>query len=335
MASLVRTSIAVISMSMAGAVLVLLIGIGGPQDRPGQVMMWLAVGGGAAGAALWLCRWPSRLQSAGFAAVTTVSITLVCWTYPDPLAALLGCVAFTIIGAYVAFFHSTPMVLSILFVAAAVALGQALDMASEGRVALAVVDLFLVVQANIAVVLAIHGLMQNLRDDLTHADLDPLTGLLNRRAFRRQVVSLIARCHEEGGGYLAVAVLDLDHFKSLNDTYGHSVGDKALLAVSDVLRDAATPTAVIARSGGEEFLIADVVSSPTAVLRLQNISQAIAGSDIPITASLGTVYAALDSLPDHMSDTAISQLIDIADRAMYRAKGKGGNQCHHHGAWPG
>jgi diguanylate cyclase (GGDEF)-like protein len=328
----VRLFVGATALSMAVALLVLLTGAGGPSTEPQRTMMWIAAGGGAAGTVLWLWRWPSRLQSGAFAAVTTLSITLSCLAYPDPLAALLGCIAFTTIGAYLAFFHSTRAVFAFVLVVAAVAASQAVEMALGGRIALAAVDFFLVMQANIAMPVAIHALLRALRGDLAHADLDPLTGLLNRRAFRRQTLAMVTRKPREDG-YLLVALIDLDDFKSLNDTHGHIAGDHALVAVAEALRATATPTAVIGRSGGEEFLIADVTSSDDAVQRYQEVCDAIAAVRVSVTASVGTALAPLDALAQHSHDDVVDHLIAAADSAMYRAKRNGGNQCHHHGLW--
>lgn len=331
-ALLVRLFIGATALSMAVALLILLTGVGGPQGQPERAMMWLAIAGGVAGSAMWFAKWPTRTQSIAFAAVTTISISLACSAYPDPLASLLGCIAFTTIGAYLAFFHPTRLLLGFFVVAAAVALRQAVELAAEGRVALAVVDFFLVVQANIAMPLAIHSLLKALKGDLAHADLDPLTGLLNRRAFRRQTLALLARRSKEQR-YLLVAAFDLDAFKSLNDEHGHTAGDHALVAVADALRATATPTAVIARSGGEEFLVADVASWPGADQRYQDVCDAIAASQSAVTASVGTAVAALDEGPEHNHEDVVDHLIAAADMAMYRAKRNGGNQCHHHGLW--
>jgi diguanylate cyclase (GGDEF)-like protein len=328
----VRLFVGVTALSMAVALLVLLTGAGGPSTEPQRTMMWIAAGGGVAGAGLWLWRWPTRLQSGAFAAVTTLAITLSCLAYPDPLAALLGCIAFTTIGSYLAFFHSTRAVFGFLLAVAAVAAGRAVELAVSGRIALAGVDFFLVIQANIAMPVAIHALLRALRRDLAHADLDPLTGLLNRRAFRRQTLAMLAGKAQENG-YLLVAQIDLDAFKSLNDTHGHIAGDRALVAVADALRVTATPTAVIGRSGGEEFVIADVTSSRDAVRRYQEVCDAIAAVGIPVTASVGTALAPLDALLQYSHDDVIDHLAAAADEAMYRAKRNGGNQCHHHGLW--
>lgn len=332
----VRAGLAAIGLLMAVSSVILALGAGGPTTQPYVAMMWTAAAGGVAGAALWVRRWPTRRQSAAFAAVTTCSITLACLAYPDPLAALLGCITFMTIGAYLAFFHSTRSVLCVVALAVVVASVHAVELAMAGRPALAAVDLFIVVQANLAMPLAIHSLLRALRGDLVHAlsdaNHDPLTGLLNRRAFRTQTLNLFERGGD--GHHLVVALIDLDKFKALNDTHGHHVGDQALVAVADALRATATSSAVISRSGGEEFLIADVAPADEALARYQGLCDAVAALHIPVTASVGTATAALDVVSDHDPDGVVDHLIAAADMAMYRAKRNGGNQCHHHGSWP-
>lgn len=328
----VRVLLATIALLMAASVLLLMFSAGGPQGQPQRAMMWMSVGGGVAGATLWIWHWPSRLQSAAFATVTAVSVALACLAYPDPLAALLGCITFTTNGAYLAFFHTTRLLLGNILVAIAVGTVGAIQLAAQGRIALAAVDLFLVVQINIAVPLAIRMLLKALRGDLHYADHDPLTGLLNRRAFRRQVLSLLRRA-QGGGGYLSVALLDLDHFKALNDARGHSAGDQALIAVAAALRATASSTAVIARIGGEEFLIADVAGSLPPPTDCQQVCDAIAALPIGVTTSVGSAVVALRDVPVDAYESTIDHLISVADMAMYRAKRNGGNQCHDHGAW--
>ncbi|MDW5613322.1 MULTISPECIES: sensor domain-containing diguanylate cyclase [Mycolicibacterium] len=329
----VRLLIASIALLMSASVLLLMLSAGSPEGQPQRAMMWLSVAGGVAGVTLWLWHWPSRLQSAAFATLTAFSVALACLAYPDPLAALLGCIAFTTNGAYLAFFHTTRLLLGNIVIAIGVATVESIQLAAQGRIALAAVDLFLVVQINIAVPLAIRILLHALRGDLHYADHDPLTGLLNRRAFRRQILSLLARSHGEGR-YLVVALMDLDHFKALNDARGHIAGDQALIAVADALRTTATSTAVVARSGGEEFLIADVTGSPSAAAHYQQVCDAITALPVGLTASIGTAVAALRDVPVEAFESTIDRLVSAADMAMYRAKRNGGNQCHHLDAWP-
>lgn len=83
---------------------------------------------------------------------------------------------------------------------------------------------------------------------------DPLTGLLNRRGFEEAFAAEASR-GERSGARLSLALLDVDHFKKLNDRLGHAAGDRALEHLADVVRDALRPTDVVARFGGEEFVI--------------------------------------------------------------------------------
>lgn len=297
-----------------------------------MAMTWVAVAGGAAGVALWVWRWPTRAQSIAFALVTNTAIALACLAYPNSLAAVLGCIAFATNGAYLAFFHSTHLVLYNFVVAAAVGVTQATRLAMEGHVALAAVDLYLVAQINIAMPLAIHILVRELGNDLVHADLDPLTGLLNRRAFHHKTLRLLM-ARPATNRYLVVGLVDLDDFKAVNDAHGHSVGDQALVDVAQALRVAAGETAVIARSGGEEFLIADTAPTGDPSKLAQRICDAVAAQPARVTASVGTVCATLDNARDGAHKVLVDQLIEAADEAMYRAKRNGGNQSHHNGAW--
>ncbi|MDA2893376.1 GGDEF domain-containing protein [Mycolicibacterium sp. BiH015] len=325
-----RLFIAATWLFMAGAVFVLLTGPEGPKGQPGVAMMVLAIAGGFGGAAIWLRRWPTYRQSLVFAALTAGSIILACLAYPNPLAALLGCITFTTISGYVALFHSTRTLLVLGGAFAVLTAWQAVRLAIAGHVALAVVDLLLVLQANAAVMIAFHALIRTYKGDLAEANHDPLTGLLNRRAFRRETHRLLMRA-QEVGAYLVIAMVDLDKFKALNDQYGHPAGDQALIAVAEELRRSTSATAIVCRSGGEEFLIADVISSAGALSRFQDVCDAIANLRLPVTASLGTACVQLGSISATMADTALDRLISAADFAMYRAKRDGGNRCGHHG----
>jgi len=244
---------------------------------------------------------------------------------------MLGCIAFATVVSYAAFFHSRDTVLGVLAVVTLVALAQAVELAVAGRLVLAAVDLFLVLQCTAGIALAFHSLMRTLRGDLATADLDPLTGLLNRRAFRAEIGGRLSR-RRDGGRYLLIALIDLDNFKAINDLHGHAVGDQALRSVAEALRGSAPPSALVARSGGEEFLLADFVTSFDAVARYEQICTAIAELPFPVTASIGTSLADLASVHEGAYDDVLDRLVVAADEAMYAAKHNGGNRCHHHGS---
>lgn len=322
-----RILMASIAASLALSLIALLFSVDGPDGLIPAVMTWSAFAGGVAGSILWMVRWPTESQSIGFALVTNTSIALAVLAFPDPLAALLGCIAFAISGAYIAFFHSSKYVCYNFVVAASVGIVEGLRLAAQGHPSLAGVDLFLVLQVNIALPLAIQVLIRALGTDLVHADLDPLTGLLNRRAFQHRALGLLlSRPAPEM--YLLVVMVDLDDFKALNDRDGHAAGDQALEQVAQALRTSTRDTAVIARSGGEEFIVADTSYSTDPTPLAGRICSAIAELPSPVTASVGTASAPLLGVHDSSLQPLIARLVDAADDAMYNAKRKGGNRIH-------
>lgn len=152
---------------------------------------------------------------------------------------------------------------------------------------------------------------------------DPLTGLTNRSAFQEELAGALA---EERDG-VAVLYLDLDDFKDVNDSYGHALGDEVLVEVAGRLRAAVPPGSVLARHGGDEFVVllrGPVARSAAAVGRrlVRSLVQPVApqGSAAPLSvrASVG-----VSVLGDDAQDA--STLLAHADAAMYRAKRLGRN----------
>jgi diguanylate cyclase (GGDEF)-like protein len=180
--------------------------------------------------------------------------------------------------------------------------------------------------AVVAVPFASQAVVHRLGVDVMDSDVDPLCGVLNRRAFYSRACQLIAAHHH--AAYLTVTMVDLDNFKHVNDTYGHAVGDRALMAVADVLRHSSDDSAVIARVGGEEFLIAEVIADRHAATRAERLRRAIASTPFDITASVGIASTSLRPSAV-LGREIIDALIGTADGAMYDAKRNGGNQIHH------
>ena len=157
------------------------------------------------------------------------------------------------------------------------------------------------------------------------ADRDPLTGLLNHRAFQNKLEEETDRAGR-GGTFLAVAMLDLDHFKFFNDAYGHPVGDDALRRVADALRECCRPYDTPARFGGDEFAVLmpgvgrDEAHAVAARLArsLEGISIRPPGciEDVPLRLSVG-----LAVFPD--GDLSPLETVALADQRLYRAKSGG------------
>jgi diguanylate cyclase (GGDEF)-like protein len=325
----VRMLMASMLASLALCLVVLLVGSDGPRGFVPVTMMWVALGGGMACALLWALRWPTHAQSVAYVLTSNASVALACLAHPNPLAALIGCIAFALFGGYIAFFHTSKYVLYNFAVAASVGAVEAVRLTSSGHPGLATVDLWLVLQINIALPVAIHILIRALGNDVAQADCDPLTGLLNRRGFQHRALGLLL-ARPAGSTSLVAAVIDLDCFKSLNDRYGHAAGDQALSQVADALR-ATCDTAVIARCGGEEFVIADTAfTTDTGPLLARRICQAIAGLSSPVTASVGSACTPLQGVREHHYQSLVDEVVHAADTAMYIAKRNGGNQTHHH-----
>jgi diguanylate cyclase (GGDEF)-like protein len=156
---------------------------------------------------------------------------------------------------------------------------------------------------------------------------DALTGLYNRSFFLNQVGPL-AEFNAVRGLGLAVLMLDIDHFKRVNDTFGHDAGDHVLREVACVLREATRPEDLVARYGGEEFILAlPVVALDHALERAERIRSALAerrivagGISLRVTASLGLAFAPPDRL------CSASAMITAADRFLYQAKHTGRNR---------
>jgi len=158
---------------------------------------------------------------------------------------------------------------------------------------------------------------------------DNLTGLYTRKFFDERVGEEILR----GGRYqteFCLLMMDIDHFKRYNDTYGHAAGDQVLVRFSQVLQRQVRPVDLLARYGGEEFvLILPQVSLAQAREMAENIRQAIAsevfqfGQDSPMRESV-TVSIGLSNFPNEA--TIASQLLRVADYRLYQAKEGGRNR---------
>ncbi len=157
---------------------------------------------------------------------------------------------------------------------------------------------------------------------------DHLTGLPNRSAFDHHIAQ-INEGHQEAGQALSIIVIDLDHFKAINDTWGHQAGDVVLGAIGELLGSMTQEPSFVARYGGEEFAAVVPESAPSQAREFaESIRAAIEDLDVPyngkslrITASLGMAYSDLV-----MSAAAAEALVGLADRRLYEAKRKGRNR---------
>lgn len=163
------------------------------------------------------------------------------------------------------------------------------------------------------------------RENHRLANVDELTGLPNRRAFFTAAALLRAQA-ETGPGQFYCAIADVDDFKRVNDTYGHEVGDAALIAVGRVLGGLVPETGVIARLGGEEFALAGIfadddearLAASILVRKVYRADYGALGIPRPVTISMG--------LCCESGQENLSTLLSRADEALYWAKQAGKNR---------
>ncbi|MBP8938092.1 MAG: GGDEF domain-containing protein, partial [Agrobacterium sp.] len=159
----------------------------------------------------------------------------------------------------------------------------------------------------------------------TLSETDSLTGVFNRRALEKAVRAILSG--EEQYLSLGVMIVDIDHFKSINDRYGHAMGDLALQKTAGLLRSALRKNDILARYGGEEFVVVlQDVSHATATATADRLRRLIEAqiideqSGLSLTASFGVVWQEARAI------SSWDELIAIADDRLYEAKRAGRNR---------
>jgi diguanylate cyclase len=158
---------------------------------------------------------------------------------------------------------------------------------------------------------------------LDQASFDSLTGVMNRRAFEKKYEASVLSKISSG---MALIIVDLDHFKSVNDTYGHSVGDRVLNGVSNILQDSIRDGDLSARFGGDEFILflPDIRASDVnpVIDRIQDSVSKLGreefGFALNLTVSIGVCWS--------QQPQRLKSAFEVADQSLYQAKADGKNQ---------
>ncbi|WP_433665840.1 GGDEF domain-containing protein [Nocardia sp. CA-136227] len=311
-------------IGLAGAAIAVMGAViaGTPVGPPGQPGIAATIG--VASGILWALRWwllpwPSRTESLVLIGCADLLFTTEFLLLPNRLFGAMGVVLLVVTGSYVSFFHgaralavhSAWSVLSVIVFSVRIVTGG-----GDVRLALAVGLLLLA-----AVVSALAYQIMNwlLR---TESLSDPLTELLNRRGLEIRLPPLV-----DSHPAVCVMTFDLDEFKKINDTYGHRVGDAVLVSTARRLLDAAGETAVVARTGGEEFVVAAPITAAAARTEAERLRRAVAEpseTGVQVTASIGVAVFDTTTCPQCPRPTT-DRLLQSSDAAMYRAKQSGGN----------
>ncbi|MFI5783371.1 GGDEF domain-containing protein [Nocardia sp. NPDC051570] len=309
----------------SGGVLMAAIGIVtvlspyGPQSGFGMTVDLIVIGFAVFWAFRWgLLPWPSATESLVLIGGADFAIAVTCAQATDRVYGATGLTLLVVTGGYLTFFHSAKVLALHTFWSLLWVLLLSVRMVIEGNDAYAAIGVDLTSVATIAVVLPMLQMAYWLLR--TESRSDPLTTLVNRRGLEYQLVKML-----QGDPPVGVISLDLDRFKTVNDTFGHHIGDEVLVRTAQRLRDAAQPHAVVARVGGEEFVVIGHMCAATAWVEAERLRGAVSESNEPaITASVGVaVYDGSGTSALHR--LTADYLLNCADNAMYEAKRCGGN----------
>ncbi|MBM4120839.1 MAG: GGDEF domain-containing protein [Nitrospira sp.] len=176
---------------------------------------------------------------------------------------------------------------------------------------------------------AMISLLQYLKRAKRRALIDELTGVYNRRFFEEALPKLLVPNDRRRGQVLSLLVIDLDHFKLVNDTYGHQVGDLVLKTVAQTLHCSLKESDMLARYGGEEFIVVlPRTDSAGAITVGERLRANVAGLMLHKLASAApervTISVGVASYPVHA--TTVAELIHAADEALYQSKSAGRNR---------
>jgi diguanylate cyclase (GGDEF)-like protein len=287
------------------------------------VVIWMLVNSVAWSLYWWFFPWPSARLAAVLFAFADIGIAIATGLHADPLAALSTTPLFAMPGAFVIFFYGPRVNAVHMAFATATILTTATWLALSDRpdavpvaIAKAVIALTITVGIFPFVQFGFWLIRSNSIESLT----DPLTELANRRGLANYLdrkLDTLATSSKP----LCAFVIDLDGFKNINDIYGHKIGDTVIARTAEQIRVAVGPSAFVARTGGEEFVVLDLLDLNAAAGIAESVRAAIEAPETPkATASIGVAVGQIANLAE------FEMLHACADETMYAAKRNGGNR---------
>ncbi|MGJ0118479.1 diguanylate cyclase [Williamsia sp. MIQD14] len=276
----------------------------------------------------------ARLYFVGFVLFGDIGVATVMLTLPA-IDGAFGCALLVLNSAMCMFFVSSRWLLAHLTFSLAFILVMAWRVHQTG-----LVDGWAIASAVVVMVMAVCGVPVSshiawtlLSVDARQSVRDPLTGLFNRRGIEASLEKVWSAARAAGAG-IAVVVVDVDHFKRINDTFGHDVGDDVLRRLADTMCAATDADGLHGRSGGEEFMVvrsgvADTIRADVAGLaprlRVTVDPDESVDAQTVITVSVGAVVLTTPA-PTGSAAEDFRDALRIADALMYEAKRAGGDQ---------
>ncbi len=284
---------------------------------------------------VWCYRpWPSRRVSLMFVFSADLAITAMVSLDPNWVLCAFGLSFVSMLSVYLVFFDGPKVLVGHILWAFVTIAAFVMQIGIEAQVdvvefaVMALVPLALVLVTPLGVQSAIWAL----RNDADKSVIDPLTGLLNRRGLHQHVGDLVSG-GKSRDAHIVVMVVDLDRFKAVNDSFGHAVGDEVLIRSARRIMSAVRGGALVARFGGEEFVVVDLSGPGHPHHIAEQVRSAVAAPDDhpTITASVGVTSVAMSRFATLETDpaTLLETIIGHADQAMFDAKRRGGNSAIH------
>lgn len=271
---------------------------------------------------------PVRRDFIAFAVFGDIGLSSVLVLY-EPFASLIGCGLFVVTGALCTYFLSQRWLLAhlawcLLFIGVTIVRTCFSD---REDMPTALAGGLVVLAINTAIPLLAHIAWTAIGRDARRSLLDPLTGLLNRRGLDDAAEDLCVHSHQRGNT-LVVVVIDIDRFKAVNDYFGHDSGDKVIATVATRLTSLFAGKGVVARTGGEEFVVVFGDAGERVDALIGSIAHTLYRADdrIPITVSVGASIVTTPVAKWQPGTSVITTATRAADSMMYRAKYDGGNR---------
>lgn len=269
----------------------------------------------------------TRKWSYLFVAYAELGVVVGVFLNRDPFIGLIQCIVFVLVGGYIAYFHNARLQTAHMVLSGVILVLIARQVAVYEDPALAIA-LSLVVAASIVVIpFASQFVLSILGSDAESSDVDPLTGLLNRRGLQRSVEEWGVAEVNSRGLSCVVVIVDVDNFKTVNDSYGHEQGDMVLREFAVRLRRCGSSHALFSRFGGDEFVLVDMIGKRAELELEENLRRHMRLPDsVPVvTTSIGIAIPSTSRSTD-ISQVELAGLFRLADAAMYQAKASGGDR---------
>jgi diguanylate cyclase (GGDEF)-like protein len=297
--------------------------LAGPHWLSRAIVLWMFVN--AIGWTLfwWFFPWPSARLTAVLFAFADIGIAIATGLHAEPLAALSTTPLFAMPGVCIVFFFGPRANAGHMAFASVTILAAATWLATSDRpdgVAVALAKALIAWTVTVGIFPFVQFGFWLIRSNSIESLTDPLTELANRRGLANYLdrkLDTLASLSKP----LCVFVIDLDGFKNINDIYGHKIGDTVIARTAEQIRAAVGPSAFVARTGGEEFVVLDQLTLQAAAGIAESIRAAIEAPETPkATASIGVATGTVETV------AAFEAIHACADETMYAAKRNGGNR---------